>query len=327
MEFTTLYLDFRSPVHIGNHRTEDYASSEDFLRSDTILSAVMSVWAKIGKEEWISDYIHNPDFTISSAFPYTTAQEEKVHFLPKPKVPWPLQNFDPDRSKELKKSKWLDREYFEMMINAVPIYGFGEKDTHLRGPYVSKYDISTPIQAEIQDRVAVSRDSNEDARPYVFERICFAENAGLYFMVSGDVVRLKKALEVLQEEGFGTDRSVGNGLFSLSEGQISLDVPESDMGLNLGLYYASSHEVLQSQLNEKSRFSLVKRGGWITTPQGMGYEKNNVYMLEEGSVIACVDSIAGKHDIDLTPDVMTENHPIYRSGRSIFIPIKTPADE
>ncbi len=327
MDFNTLYLQFKSPLHIGNHRSEDYANSEEFIRSDTIISAVMSVWARIGKEEWISDYINDPDFVVSSAFPYTTVLEEKIHFLPKPKVPWQLRSFDPDRSKKLKKAKWLDSVYFKILINAESIDDFGNNDVDLRGDFVCKHDISTPIFAEVQDRVNVSRDGAEDARPYVFERIRFADGAGLYFMVSGDLARLKIALEVLQEEGFGTDRSVGNGLFTKAEGKMNIDVPDSDMGMNLGLYYASSHEVLKDQLNEKSRFSLVKRGGWITTPLGMGKEKNNVYMLEEGSVLACTEQIAGKHDILLTPEIMTDKHPIYRSGRTLFIPIKIKPDE
>ncbi len=327
MEFTSLYFHFTGPLHIGNHRSEDYASSEDFLRSDTIVAAVLSAWARMGQEQWIADYIHQPDFTISSAFPFMSYKGQKIHFLPKPKVPWQLQSFDADRSKSLKKARWIDSEYFEMMLLAEPIHSFGTNDKHLRGDYVSKHPIAHPIVAEVQDRVSVSRSGEEDAKPYVFERMHFADGAGLYMLVRGEMERLKIALNFLQEEGFGTDRSVGNGSFTLTEGELALDVPESDMSMNLGLYYASNKEDLQQQLNEYSTFSLVKRGGWITTAEGMGYEKNNVYMIEEGSVLALTDPEVGKHDIDLTPEIMQSQHPIYRSGRSLFIPIKTKPDE
>jgi len=155
------------------------------------------------------------------------------------------------------------------------------------------------------------------------ERLFF-KNAGLYFMVDADNENLKEALTFLQHEGFGTDRTVGNGLFELEEGSIEIRVPNnSDLSTNLSLYTPSTKDdFLKFTEHSDVAFDTLKRGGWITTQGYIGKEKKSVRMFAEGGIWNHTLQIDGKSNINLKPSSIN-SHPIWRSGRSLFIPIKT----
>ncbi len=318
MKFDTIYLDFASPLHIGNHKPEGYEKSEVFLRSDTLLAAVMQTWALIGKEEWIDEYIGKPNFTISSAFPFASVQNNVLHFFPRPNLEWNLKTYDSRLSKLIKKVQWLDQDYFEKVIH-YHSFDLSFNQTDLQGAYLASKKIGPTLQKELQDRVAVPRERQTEANPFTMERLRFNEGAGLYFLVKGKIDRLKTALEILQYEGIGTDRNVGNGQFHFTLGAININVPsDTNQSTNLGLYCPSSDEL---NTHPPISFGLLNRGGWVTSSSGTGLRKFSINMFQEGSVFNGEATILGRHDIDLKPSPL--NHPVYRSGRSLFIPVKS----
>lgn len=331
MTYKTYYLAFNAPLHVGNHKPESYEQSEDFLRSDTIVAAIYAAWAKMGNVDWIpSD--GNPPFTVSSAFPYVeTGKNEYVHFFPRPKVRFNRkeeQNSDGSVRKKIKKVQWLDQEYFESVINhrEMTDYGVGNKD--LKGNYLSGSNINPEehITKDLIQRVTISRNTEEpkDSEPFYMERIFF-DRAGLYFMASGENLEsLEKALIFLQHEGFGTDRNVGNGFFDLKSGSIDIAVPDkSEFMTNLSLYTPESKEEFVNQISHQdTAFEAIKRGGWITTQGYQSVVKKTVMMFTEGGVWYHNKAINGIGNIDLTPSDYSINHKIWRSGRSLFVPIK-----
>ncbi|MBK8818381.1 MAG: hypothetical protein IPN49_04560 [Saprospiraceae bacterium] len=159
------------------------------------------------------------------------------------------------------------------------------------------------------------------------ERIYF-NHGGLYFLATGDYLeRIDKALSLLQYEGIGTDRNVGNGFFEFTSTDITLDgARDSEYSMALGLYCPLNKEQLSSELDAKSAYELVKRGGYITKEGYQTIEKCSIYMMAEGSILKTNKPIHGKSSIDLTPkdlpQDMRPNHSIYRCGRTIFIPVK-----
>ncbi len=331
MKFKTYYLAFKSPLHIGDYKPESYEISENFLRSDTIIAAIYAAWAKMGHPDWIPDD-GVPPFTISSAFPYIEKKGNKyTHFFPRPKLRFNQKennNQDSTVRKKIKKVKWLDLDYFEMVINYEQIVIFGKENSHLQAEFLSSTkDIEKHIYKDLLQRVKISRnvEKQEDSDPFQMERIYF-EKAGLFFMALGpDFEKLEIALEFLQYEGFGTDRSTGNGYFELKQGEISIDTPEnSELSTNLSLYTPESKEVLIKNINSSdSAFETIKRGGWITTPGYQSLTKKSIRMFTEGGIWKQQNEIAGKANIDLTPGTIPIDHKIWRCGRSIFIPVKT----
>ena len=104
---------------------------------------------------------------------------------------------------------------------------------------------------------------------------------------------------------------------------------ETDYSTNLGLYCPMSKDKVAVEVGEdnlNTGYDLVKRGGWITSSSHQSIEKDSIYMFGEGSIFKKNELIDGQKNIDLSPKylppTMKPDHPIYRSGCSIFIPVK-----
>lgn len=319
MKFTAYFLRFTTPLHLGDYKPDSYESTESFLRSDTITAAIISTWAKQGHENWIGD--GNTKFAVSSAFPFYGNTNEEVLFFPKLRLPFNLVDKDSSLSKTIKKIAWVDKDIFEIILNGEYIsIDIKEKS---KGEFLSQQNIpSYFIFKSHSERVSIPRDPSNDSTPFTMERLVF-ENAGLYFLASGDdLEKIKIALDLLQHEGIGTDRSIGNGFFTWSSKEIELNVPtHSEYSASLGLY-CPERKNIKEELDDKASYDLIKRGGWITSFGYQSFEKNSIYMFTEGSVFKKNAGVDGVGNLNLTPKDITLDHTIYRSGKTIFIPVK-----
>lgn len=326
MTYTAYFLKFITPLHIGDHKPDSYESSESYLRSDTIIAAIIATWARSGHKTWIGD--GNLPFTVSSAFPFYMQQgsNESIEYhplFPRIKRPFLITEYDSTMSKSLKKITWLDQHYFEKTIKAETFEGFNKE--HLQGEVLSKHKVPNEFMyRQVSERVKIPRErSLQESEPFYMERIYF-NNAGLYFLVIGNELhKLENALDVLKHEGFGTDRNIGNGFFEWDKRNITVAMPEnSKYSVNLGLYCPENENIIKAQIDNISTYDLIRRGGWITTPGFQTIEKKSIYMFTEGSVLKNQDFICGYPNHDLRPDDYPVDHPIYRCGRTIFIPVK-----
>lgn len=328
LTFITYRLFFSGPLHIGDIRPDDYGSTEPFIHSDTLHAALTACWAKLGQP--IPDD-GAPGFFISSLFPFSTVNDKKVYFFPKLMKPWNIQKNQITYAKKLKRLQWLDKHYFEWQLNDQPIDGFGGKDEHhLKGAFATQEDVGEFITRQVSQRVAIprQRDEENDPRPFYMERLFFKEGSGLYFLFQGDEVaaeKLEKALNLLQYEGLGTDRTVGNGAFTFDRGSVELQVPEATgYSANLSLFCPENKEQLAGMLSEGAAYDFLKRGGWITTEGAQTYRKRAVYMFREGSIFHHSQPTAGRPGIDLSPtaNFISMEHKVWRNGSSIFLPVK-----
>ena len=75
----TLYkLKFHSGFHVDSFGNNFYSKSQKFIHSDTLSSAILSLWARQKPESGTEAFIEDPPFLLSSAFPFF----EKTLFLP-----------------------------------------------------------------------------------------------------------------------------------------------------------------------------------------------------------------------------------------------------
>jgi CRISPR-associated protein Csm4 len=328
-KFKVYKLHFTTPLHIGDERA-DYGVSLKSIHSDAMYAALTSCLAKVGKQ--IPD---NGElaFTISSLFPFYQKDEDSakaVYFLPKllnqqlPKLK------DISKAKKIKQVSWVDTFYFEKLINGVSLFENGDDENHITDTFLTSGNIEGDfISSQVSQRVKVSRDFSKDAEPFYMDRLYFKEKSGLFFIVDGDTTMLDIALEILQYEGLGTDRNVGNGYFEFSTDEIEIDLPKSDMGLSLSMFCPETKEQLVKMIEgEKVAYDFIRRGGWITTSPFNSYRKKTIQMFTPASVFNLENEISspivlGKI-VNLNPNLSFENidHPIWRSGRSIFIPVK-----
>ena len=325
-QFTIFKLHFTTPLHIGLGRTS-YDSSASDLRSDTLSAALAAFKAQHGAtSQEIRCFLDS--FVLSSAFPF----EGNRYFLPKPLH---LDRIlidgkeDVTYRKMLKSIRFIESSVWKDFIHT-------EKPTisasQIHGEFVTVQndnDFTIPYQKQVIQRVAVSRNGEDPANPFFFEWGFFdgQHDAGLFFIADATqsvIQELEVLLKELGETGIGTDKTVGGGQFVVSKGIIELPSEQGNAWLSLSLYIPTPEEQKQSKL-ALSFYNILQRGGYMagsTNNQLRHLWKKSIYMFEEGSVF-CIDAKPQGQIADLQPAWNSpEMHPVYRSGKALFVPIK-----
>jgi CRISPR-associated protein Csm4 len=330
--FSVYRLYFTAPLHIGSHQ-DDESQSKKALSSDALYAALTSCLAKSG-----DDIPADGDlgFTISNLFPYYQREAAScpVYFLPMPLHIWQARLKDVSVAKKVKKVKWVDAALFANILS-------GHFDMNISLPFVQEAYLTQTelpedangskefVKSEVSQRVTLeSRTGDKDARPYFVDKVLFRHHAGLYFMAEGNTERLDRVLRLLSLEGLGTDRNVGFGFFDYQKDRISIELPQqADHQIALSLLIPESEEQLKALLDsEQVAYDFTRVGGWITTSPYTTLRKNAIYGFLPGSILKCADigkcSPIGRI-VDLQPQVgsLTPDHPIWRCGRSLMLPI------
>lgn len=322
-ELNIYKLHFSSALHIGTEK-EDYGISNKVIDSDTLYAALTSCLAKLGEE-----IPQNGDlgFCVSNMFPYFQQSKEStpVYFFPKSLRQELPELKDVSIAKVIKKVTWLDINYFTKYINGYKLYDQENEINDIKGSYLTQCVIDKDfIQSQVSGRAEISRTGKEDATPFYMDRVYFKYHSGLYFIAIGDTSLLEKSLRMLSLEGIGTDRNIGNGFFEYEKDTIDLQVPTNcKYAISMSNFIPSSKEELSKLLDgDKVSYDFRRRGGWITDSGYNTLRKNSINSFLAGSVFKMeIDKIEEKGTIfDLNPDNKLVNHPIFRSGKSIFIP-------
>lgn len=307
--YTVYCLHFTTPLHIGDTR-DDYGISLRTISSDTLYAALTATLAKMGESLPNDGYL---GCTISSLFPYyqESEQAEPQYYFPRPLSAKLGEGLTPAEMKAAKKTVWLSQANFEQVLAGHPM---AAESAEL--PFVG---------SEVSERVEVSR-CGEDSRPFYMDRLYFKDYSGLFFMTEGDTSLIDRAMPLLAAEGIGTDRNVGNGFFECSKHELTLQLPSDDETvLSLSVFIPEDKAQLEHMLGGSAAYSLVRRGGWITTPPHNTYRKNAIYAFEAGSVFCGLKSGDGKI-ADLAPRGLV-NHPVWRCGKTLVLPINTGSHE
>ena len=334
--FKIYKLHFTSPLHISDQH-EDNSYSMKTIHSDMLYAAFTSCLAKTGVK-FPSD--GNLGFVVSSMFPYYQLDEKEkpVYFLPIPMCAKRSELADPLMAKKMKKVQWVDSTLYSAFLSGEALDGgVGEFFPYIQESYLSHFQLPEDlsgskefVKSEISQRVTIeSRLGHEDAKPYFVDRVLFRHYSGLYFLAEGNTSLLDKALQILSLEGIGTDRNVGFGYFDFDTDEIMIDLPrEANHQVSLSLLIPESKEQLSILLDsEDVAYDFIRRGGWITTFPYNSLRKNAIYGFLPGSVFYkdpekdC--ETIGKI-VDLKPELgeLTPNHPIWRNGKAIMLPVK-----
>lgn len=317
--FDIIKLHFKSPLHLSRGR-EDYDVTEKLLHADTLQSALFVTALQLYGQD-IANLEFFKSFQVSSAFPFF----KNTYFLPKPHADLDLfDSLNDEDRKKAKKVGYLTLDDFEKVIAGIKLK-FNEKKVANGNVYYTEDAIE--IQSEVYQHVMIPRLAETDATPFYMDRMYFGEGTGFYFILQmNDQAQKQKilaALEVLAENGLGTDRNVGNGNFEFEflEKGFQCNIPDNaNYQYNLALYCPKDKEELPD-LN-KSYYTLFKRGGWIASPEDesdASFRKKSIYMFGEGSVFPqTAKSLEGKI-VELQPNAM-QKHKIWRDGRAFFIP-------
>ena len=340
-------LHFNTPIHIGVAGSE-YDHSAELLHSDTLYAAIIQAWQILGIEHPIlsvaADETPATGFTLSSFFPFyaSTDQLHYVYYFPVPKSLLKSPH-EAVLEKKLKAVTWADLNIFSQLLRGESL---DYAQCLVRDKFISMIDSPRSTNpngffgSHVITRSYVPREYEEDTDTQIFylDRLSFESGSGLFGLVEiADETTYKKlmaALRYLQDEGLGTDRYLGNGLFTLGSDDQGkhlddwptelLTLPASEYSMNLSLFCPENQVQVQNMLQGESiRYELTKRGGWINQYPHLSKRKNAVYMFKEASILHHDASTTGK-TVNLRPSILSDEpqHNIFRVGQSLFLPIK-----
>lgn len=179
-------------------------------------------------------------------------------------------------------------------------------------------------RVSVRGAAAVDRQTGA-VEPHRTACLEFAQNAGLWGLFDADELwseRIKAALRLLADSGFGGERSRGWGRAAepeFSDASALFPVPESNEQWWL-LSLFSPHETDTVDWS-RSQFTATVRGGWTGSTAGAG-RKKQVRMIEEGSILHA-PSLRGRR-VDVAPEGFA--HPVYRSGLALAVPVPARAE-
>lgn len=330
MDEITLYkLNFNAPLHIGAHGV-GYEETGNMIHSDTLFSAIMSLWGNFYEDD-IESLCKAPPFIISSAFPF----KKDMFFFPRPMVRiGKVHEKNDQKEKKLKKVEFISQGLLESILKGENgNLEFNEKDTFQDDkfwhPNQSSFNNNDDILFAERElpRVTVDRNTNS-SEIFYFSEIVFKKDAGLFFLARFTESQIKQKFEavlrLLGDEGIGGDKRMGKGLFSLyiKENFPILSPENADGFLTLSLYYPEETEFSGGILNNAS-YNLISRKGWLHAPGAMTLRRKEIRTFTEGSIF----NATGKQIYGTNPCVLEKNeeiglrHNIYRYGIAFNLPI------
>ena len=155
-----------SPLHIGTGR-ENYDFSANVLQSDVISSALASIYAtqidSNGEEKFIIFFLPAPNAKLN-----INVDNEEEHLY----------------RKDLKKIKYIESTIWQSLVDGTTLT---IERNQLQGSFlISKgfLNFKSPYKSQVNERVSVPREENENTSPFFFDWTYFRENAGLYCILS-----------------------------------------------------------------------------------------------------------------------------------------------
>ena len=182
-------------------------------------------------------------------------------------------------------------------------------------------------------RVTLDR-GNAGSMIYLSGRVSFNDGCGLWLGVryrqDGWQERLEDVLRHLGDRGIGGERTDGYGSFTLTAppafGPAWLKEAETEAAgyrLLLSRFIPREPEV-DALRDGQAAYHLATVGGWLGSPARAPLRRKRITMVAEGSVLP--GPLTGRL-ADVRPDVMSRDHPVYRSGLALTLPVADPGRE
>lgn len=323
--YTIIKFKNLTPIHLGTGK-ENYDFSAATLQSDTISAALAALRAQLGNADNLDSFLNS--FAISSAFPFWG----ETLFLPKGigKVNIQINNREESSyRKEIKKLKFIELNMWLELMSGKSIVA--EKEQLKGSFFLAKENLTKyqkPFSSQVNQRVTVPRDDNNEATPFFFDWTYFKKDAGLYCITDAKGALLNEIVslfKILGENGLGTDKNIGGGKFDVETKEVEISSPKNaDAIILLSLYTPTEEELSNLQLSD-ARYDLLVRGGYMAGSQEEDFRhlrKKSIYMFSVGSIFPTTQPLNGKI-VNLAPAWNDQRmHPVWRSGKPFCIPIK-----
>jgi CRISPR-associated protein Csm4 len=337
-----------SGFHFGSGREDNPADLEDLPRSDTLASAILSVWhnAEPGtSDSELERMAVSPPFVLSSAMPALkrNGRVETLLFVP-PGFAERVVGGD-SRAKQLRKARFASADVLRRVQAGKPLSLDAlvvSADGSLLGDVLSNFSMPGDEPSKQQlTAIWSERLWLRESRPRLsVGRVSGRANEGVLFRYASTVFRpdlllairaefasdcrstFETALRLLGDEGIGGGRSVGHGRFTVVNVR---DAPDPGLGhgarLTLSLMHPTLAEITDGLLEPPASYTLVTRAGWAEV-RGVGVaRRKSLNMLAEGSIVRDLNRNRYGQSVCVRASGPAIPHPVYRSGCALTIPI------
>jgi CRISPR type III-A-associated RAMP protein Csm4 len=302
----------------AGHLTGDRDRVDAIYHSDAVYSAVTHAMSALGwLEEWLdaTARAEMPAVRFSSFFPFIG----DARLVPPPRTAWPpsggklhvnaakLVPIEVARQGVVNESRWTVDGASECLL---PV------------------GTSAPFEVSMRAATAVDRITGQ-TEPHRTACLEFAPNAGWWGLIDLEnplenavpnpewEPRVKSALRLLADSGFGGERSQGWGRAGEPEfSDVSSMFGDGHAGAwwMLSLYSPHAEDAVDWQRGD---YATLTRAGWTDSTVGGSVRKKHVRMIEEGSVLMA-PSLRGRA-VDVAPDGFP--HPAWRAGFALAVPV------
>lgn len=302
-------LAFHTAVRFGS---DDGGSSLTGVgltfRADTLFSALFRALLPLDRSEELLGAVQSGELSLSDAFPW---HDDRL-FLPRPVGIFAREGHsatvDPSQRKLLKKIAFVPADLLEDFL-----HGQAELQT--------LYDLNRFGRVFEETRVN-NRDGSQPL-PYRVSGFRFAEDTGLYLVVSGTDAALtlfEAGMTTLSAEGIGGKTSSGWGKFSFDLTPASADwvhaLEDEQAPCQMLLSTALPSEDELPTALDGAYYTLVRRGGFVFSEQIHPLKKQTVFLLGTGSTFPrrfCGTML----DVGLGMP-----HPVWRCARAMFMGVR-----
>ncbi len=331
------YLKPKSPFHL-QAGSLDHESVDEFPRSDTLSSALTSLWFREYGE--VPGFPDQMPFQVSSTFPVLELNGEMKPFYPKP-IGIAIKPDDVEH-KLVKKVRYFDQPLFSRWANGDwkdAYWPVNSDDPRLDGsktllaaePVSDSMWDKPLLKKHVYTRVVLDRVTSAST-PFHFVSVRYNAHVRLGILADIDPVHeasFTAMLRLLGDEGIGADRTVGMGQFEL-EGVEEAEPPVSNPGsgcwYNMGVFNPADDTADTGISWEESAYGLQNRYGWVS---GTSLRRRPLAVVTEASVLQSETRPAGSVRVVLDPesDPIPEdqqgviNHKIYRDARGFLLPV------
>lgn len=332
MALVAYRLAFKGPIHLGTGREGDLADLDVLPRSDTIAGALIALWRHVVpgvSDHDVTRVAAEPPFAVSSAMPTALIGRkwETLLFLPAgifDRVP----KLSAAERKSFKRVRFADLQSIRSLLaGSLPQGAVPRGDALLPAGFEGELWTN---RSRLRLQVDRMGDRPMEGHLYEFGSVHLGNNVRLTVIIDfiDDSCRrdVEAALALLGDEGIGGDRSAGYGGFAIEDVEDNF-APNFGNGarLSLSLLYPTRDEIEHGLLDPPAEYLITSRGGWATSPRAAGLRRKVVNMLSEGSLVRDLGRRGyGGSAMVLEAGEPWPDHPVYRLGLAVTIPIKPP---
>ena len=319
MNYYLYKLRFTTPLHIGNSDSaRSGETATETICADTLFSALCHASLQCYAQEGLNKLValfQSSDLRLSDAFPY----DKESLYIPKPylKINSKTTISDYKMLKQVKNMKYIRIDQLAPFISGFLVSS--ENGLPMKNRSFTKSSSTTRVNMR-----------EEQSFPYQIHAVHFEPGCGLYGIIQyseeAHIHWLKPILETLGLSGIGGKTSSGYGKYIL-EDSLFLDTPideqttlltellhhkQANRYISLTTALPKDNELEDALTN--ASYGMKRRGGFVFAPHTKKpLKKQTQYFFSSGSVFHT------PFDGDLWTVAETENHPVYRYGKPIFL--------